>query len=81
MRVVFLSLAMMLIAEASQAQTTPTPVQKKAPTWVSPQQGTPVMRPQRQAPIGNWQRFKGASRCEQVGNVLSCDNGYRQTLR
>ena len=81
--VLILLVAVLIIAQkagiAAEAQTTPTPIQKKT-QWVAPQQGTPVMREQRQQ-YGNWQRFQGATKCEQVGNVLSCDNGYRQTLR
>jgi len=60
---------------------TPTPIQKKAPAWTAPQQGTPVMRDQRSPQYGNWQRFQGATRCEQIDNVLTCDNGYRGTIR
>ena len=29
----------------------------------------------------SWQRFDGATRCEQVGGRMMCDNGYRETAR
>jgi len=83
--VLILLVAVLIIAQkagiAAQAQQpTPTPVQKRGPVWTAPQQGTPVMRQQRQQYI-NWQRFQGATRCTQEGNLLTCDNGYTQRVR
>jgi|SRR5215475_11692972 len=83
--VLILLVAVLIIAQkagiAAEAQQTPTPVQKRtAPAWTAPTQTTPVMRPRPQL-YGNWQRFQGATQCTQEGNLLTCDNGYKQTLR
>jgi len=79
MQKILIALAVLACAVEAQAQT-PTPIQTKQRTMAAPTQSTSVMRPRPQL-YGNWQRFKGASRCEQVDNVLTCDNGYRQILR
>jgi hypothetical protein len=63
---------------AGMAQA-PTPVQK-APTWTAPGTWTPVVR-YRIEPAPDWRRFVGATRCEQSGNVLTCDNGYRTKVQ
>ena len=57
----------------------PTPLPKQTRNEAQPL--PPVKyRPARVA-TGGWQRFQGATRCEQTGNTLVCDNGYRQTTR
>jgi hypothetical protein len=29
----------------------------------------------------SWQGFAGARRCEQIGKMITCDNGYKQVVR
>ena len=82
--VLILLVAVLIIAQkagiAAEAQT-PTPIQSKQRTI------KPVSAPAQQPPstrrmqFTNWQRFQGATQCTQEGNLLTCDNGYRQTLR
>lgn len=67
-----------LMTKAGMAQTKPVPQLKKTPATTGQIYEQPK---QRATAAQGWQRFKGATRCEQIGNVLSCDNGYRQTVR
>jgi len=80
MKYLFIIFFGITLALPALSQTTPTPIQKKGPQWTAPVQGTPVMR-SRLTGGSNWQRFQGATRCTQEGNLLTCDNGYKQTLR
>lgn len=76
--VVLLIVAVIVIVSRSgiaNAQA-PVPQLKK-----SPPAKAQVYTPSPRAKASGWQRFQGASRCEQIGNVLSCDNGYKQTVR
>jgi hypothetical protein len=65
-------------ADYAAAQA-PTPIQKKAPTWTTPGEWKPFVRQPRA--YTDWRRFQGATRCEQSGDMVSCDNGYRANLR
>jgi|SRR5215470_6933081 len=79
--VLILLVAVLVIAQkagiAAEAQT-PTPIQTKQRTMATPVQQVPRTRTMQ---YGNWQRFQGATQCTQEGNLLTCDNGYKQTLR
>jgi len=59
----------------------PTPIKPQTRAGYDPDAPKPVVRYRAQGVSGGWQRFKGATRCEQVDNVLSCDNGYTQRAR
>lgn len=66
---------------------TPTPLRRAPlPAFVpvdapdsSAQLAPPAPSLAQQAP--QWQRFEGATRCEEHEGRLMCDNGYRQTAR
>jgi hypothetical protein len=38
-------------------------------------------RPAKEAPIRGFRVFTGAKQCEQVGNRLTCDNGFSTTVK
>jgi len=84
MKPVALVLMTVLFVPTALAQAPPTPmkpIQRPAydPNTPKPQ---PVVRYRASSGvIGGWQRFQGATRCEQIGNALTCDNGYKQTVR
>jgi len=71
-------LAAVLLPSTIMAQS-PTPMQTKAKPAYDQNAPKPAVRYQRVQ--GGWQRFQGATRCEQVEKTLSCDNGYKQTVR
>jgi len=71
----------LLLVPAALAQTpSPTPMRPAPKPAYDPNAPKPAVRYQ-PAVQGGWQRFKDATRCEQVGNSLTCDNGYKQTVR
>lgn len=60
------------------AQQAPVPILKKSnPTVSGLPQSMPVTK---QRPAGATS-MAGAKRCEQVGNQITCDNGYRTTVK
>lgn len=64
------------------AAQTPTPIQTQKKTDAQPL-AKPVYRGygQTQWAAGSWTRFKGATKCVQVGSRVDCDNGYSGPAR
>lgn len=64
---------------------TPTPLRRAAlPAFVPVEASDSSAQPAAPAPpqlAPEWRRFDGATRCEQVGARVVCDNGYRLTPR
>ena len=73
MRYVITILAI-LIADSAFAQQTPTPIQKKT-TSQSVQPTTPVYK------MSTYGKYNGATLCEQIDKVITCNNGFKQTIR
>lgn len=64
---------------------TPTPMLRRAPmpVFIPVDEPAPAVRalPGSGSTAPSWQRFDGATRCEQVGERVVCDNGYRRSAR
>lgn len=74
-------LAALLLPCTAMAQQTPTPLPGRTPQPTY-DQSTPKPAVRYRPSVGpGWQRFKGATRCEQTDHVLTCDNGYTQRIR
>lgn len=80
--VVLLIAAIIVILAKSgvaNAQQKPVPILKPSKPAAAAPAVAPMPTPKRAT--AGWQAFKGATRCEQVGKLITCDNGYKQVVR
>lgn len=82
MKCVSLAVLLALLPPETNAQQPPVPILKKSRPDSG--YGAVTAAPGRNyGPVRGqgWRVFQGATRCEQTGGMLSCDNGYSARVR